>query len=357
MLFIIFFQGGIELIKVSIIGATGYTGSELMRLLAHHPHVQLVHLTARKLAGQRVSHCFPFLTPALKDKHFVELDIQAIRQDSDLVFICLPHGHSMNLVKELGQQVKIIDLGADFRLKNIDQYETYYQVKQAAPTLLNQAVYGLSEYYRQDIKSSQLIANPGCFVTNALLALLPLAKAQVIDLQSIIIDSKTGISGAGRGASVSNLLSEAANNFNAYNPLSHRHIPEIEQELSRDGQVTQIQFTPHLLPTERGIFSTIYAKPSQLVTEEDLRQIFRQAYDDEPFVHLLESEQLPSIKSVRGSNHCHIQVKFDKRTHRIIIFSVIDNLVKGASGQAVQNMNLLFDLDETLGLQQLALMP
>lgn len=343
--------------KVSIIGATGYTGSELMRLLAHHPHVQLVHLTARKLAGQRVSHCFPFLTPALKDKYFVELDIQAIRQDSDLVFICLPHGHSMNLVKELGQQVKIIDLGADFRLQNIDQYETYYQVKQAAPTLLNQAVYGLSEYYRQDIKGSQLIANPGCFVTNALLALLPLVKAQVIDLQSIIIDSKTGISGAGRGANVDNLLSEAANNFKAYNPLSHRHIPEIEQELSKYGEAAHIQFIPHLLPTERGIFSTIYAQPTQAVTEEDLRQIFHQAYDDEAFVHLLDPELFPSTKSVRGSNHCHIQVKLDERTNRIIIFSVIDNLVKGAAGQAIQNMNLLFDLDESLGLQQLALMP
>lgn len=345
------------MIKVSIIGATGYTGSELMRLLAHHPQVELMHLTARKLADEKISHNFPFLTAALKDKRFVALDIEAIRAQSDLVFICLPHGHSMSLVKQLGTEIKIIDLGADFRLKDIELYGDYYQVKQVAPDLLNQAVYGLSEYYRDEIKGSQLIANPGCFVTNALLALLPLVKAQVIEPDSIIIDSKTGISGAGRGASVGNLLSEAANNFSAYNPLRHRHIPEIEQELSRFGDAVQIQFIPHLLPTERGIFSTIYAKPKQAVTEESLRQLYHDTYDDEPFIHLLDPELLPSIKSVRGSNHCHIQIKIDARTGRIIVFSVIDNLVKGASGQAVQNMNLLFGFDENLGLEQSALMP
>lgn len=345
------------MINVSIIGATGYTGSELMRLLVNHPKVQLMHLTARDLAGGKISHTFPFLTPYLKGTCFEKLDIQLINQDSDLVFICLPHGHAMSLVKELDDHIKVIDLGADFRIKDTEVYEEYYHVEQSAPEYLEKAVYGLSEYYRDEIKDSQLIANPGCFVTSALLALLPLVRAQVIEVDSIIIDSKTGVSGAGRGTNVANLITEAGNNFSAYNPLAHRHIPEMEQELSHFGQNVQIQFTPHLLPTERGILSTIYAKPSKTVIEEELRQIFQDAYEDEAFVHLLDPELLPSIKSVRGSNHCYIQVKIDPRTNRIIVFSALDNLVKGASGQAIQNMNILYGFPESMGLTQSGLMP
>ena len=345
------------MINVSIIGATGYTGSELIRLLVNHPEVKLKHLTARKLVGQKISHTFPFLTANLKDKQFETLNIQRIRDESDVVFICLPHGHAMTLAKQLGQAVKVIDLGADFRIHDTDSYEVYYGIPQMAPDLLEEAVYGLTEYNREQIKEAQLIANPGCFVTNALLALSPLVEKQLIDPNSIIIDSKTGISGAGRSANVDNLLSEAANNFKAYNPIGHRHIPEIEQELSRFGQQVQVQFTPHLLPTERGIFSTIYANPASDLSEETLRKVYEDAYSNEPFIHLLDPELLPTIKSVRGSNHCHIQVKLDQRTGRIIILSVIDNLVKGASGQAIQNMNVMFGLDETLGLTQTGLMP
>lgn len=345
------------MINVSIIGATGYTGSELMRLLVNHPEVTLKHLTARKLAGQKISHTFPFLTSFLKDKCFVTLDIEQIKQDSDIVFICLPHGHAMTLAKELGEDIKIIDLGADFRIEDSDTYEAFYKLPQTAPDLLAKAVYGLTEYHREAIKGAQLIANPGCFVTNALLALSPLVESNLIDSESIIIDSKSGISGAGRSANVDNLLSEAGNNFKAYNPLQHRHIPEIEQELSRFGQTVQIQFTPHLLPTERGIYSTIYVQPRSNISEKALRQLYKDKYAEEAFVHLLDPEQLPTIKAVRGSNHCHIQVKVDQRTGRIIIFSVIDNLVKGASGQAIQNMNVMLGLDESLGLSQSGVMP
>lgn len=345
------------MINVSIIGASGYTGSELIRLLSNHPEVTLQDLTARANAGQKISHSYPFLTGYLKDKTFVSLDIENIRQVSDVVFICLPHGHSMELVQELGSNVKVIDLGADFRLQDTEVFESYYNVPQTAPGLLSEAVYGLSEFHRTSIADARLIANPGCFVTNALLALTPLVNAQVVNPSSIIIDSKTGISGAGRGANVDNLLSEAGNNFKAYNPLGHRHIPEIEQGLSRFGEAVQVQFTPHLLPTERGIFSTIYAKPKFPITEEQLRQLYIDQYDTEPFVHLLDRDILPSIKAVRGSNHCHIQVKLDERTGRIVIFSVIDNLVKGASGQAVQNMNIMFNFEETTGLTQSGLMP
>lgn len=345
------------MIHVSIIGATGYTGSELIRLLINHREVKLEHLTARKQVGQKLSHLFPFLTGYLKDKEFESLDIERIRADSDVVFICLPHGHSMTLAKELGDQVKIIDLGADFRIQDLNTFETRYNVTHTAPDLIQTAVYGLTEYNRDALKVANIVANPGCFVTSVLLALSPLVEAQVIDPISIIIDSKTGISGAGRSANVDNLLSEAGNNFKAYNPLGHRHIPEIEQELSQFGSTIQVQFTPHLLPTERGIFSTIYAQPTSKVTEADLRQIFEAKYGNEVFIHLLDEDMLPTIKAVRGSNHCHIQVKLDERTGRIIIFSVIDNLVKGASGQAVQNMNLMFDLEETMGLTHSGMTP
>lgn len=346
------------MIKVSIIGATGYTGSELMRLLVHHPEVSLVHLTARQFAGTKITHIFPFLTGHLGDQTFIELDVAQIKQDSDLVFICLPHGHSMNLIQALGNDVKVIDMGADFRIKNTASYEAYYGVSQTAPELLSKAVYGLSEYNREAIKQATLIANPGCFVTNALLALSPAVKESLLEPKSIIIDSKTGVSGAGRSANVANLLSELGNSFKAYNPFGHRHIPEIEQELNQlSDELVQIQFTPHLLPTERGIFSTIYANVKPGVTASDIRNIYFNHYQNEPFVHLLDEGQLPNLKDVRGTNHCQLQVQLDERTGRLVILSIIDNLGKGASGQAVQNLNLMFGFAETTGLTQVALVP
>lgn len=346
------------MINVSIIGASGYTGSELIRILVNHPEVALQDLTARALADTKISYTFPALTPFLGDKTFVELDLERMKENSDLVFICLPHGHAMNIGKELYTAgLKVIDLGADFRLRDIDTFEEYYETTHTASEFIEQAVYGLTEFYREQVKDAGLIANPGCFVTTALLGLTPLVEAQVVNPKSIVIDAKSGVSGAGRGENVDNLLSELANNFKAYNPLAHRHIPEIEQELSRFGEEVIVQFTPHLLPTERGIFATIYAEPKEEISEEDLRQIFQNAYENEPFVHLLDEGVLPALKAVRGTNQTYIQVKKDTRTGRILVFAVLDNLLKGASGQAVQNMNVMYGFDEMLGLTQVGLMP
>lgn len=346
------------MIKVSIIGATGYTGSELLRYLIPHQDVELIHLTSRSHAGTQVTSYYPFLTGSI-DLKFTELKPVTVFTDSDVVFICLPHGHSMELsALASSYDVKVIDLGADFRLKNIDVYEQTYNVEQAAPNLLKDFVYGLPEKYRKDIKHAQYIANPGCFVTSALLGLLPAVKNSLIDGQSIIIDSKTGVSGAGRSASVDKLLTELLGNFKAYNPLAHRHIPEIEQELNSSSENTvQVQFTPHLIPTERGIFSTIYASVQDGITEGDIIESYKTAYQDEPFVHVLDKGELPQMKHVSGTNNCQLSVQFDERTGRLLVLSIIDNLGKGAAGQAVQNMNIMFGLPEKTGLNTIAMMP
>lgn len=346
------------MIKVSIIGATGYTGSELLRYLIPHHKVELVHLTSRSHVATKVDAYYPFLKGSI-DKQFTELEPQKLFNDSDVVFICLPHGHSMELAAAASAyDVKVIDLGADFRLKNIDVYEQTYKVEQAAPNLLKDFVYGLPEKYRNEIKNAKYIANPGCFVTSALLGLLPAVNDALVDEQSIIIDSKTGVSGAGRSASVDKLLTEQLSNFKAYNPLQHRHIPEIEQELNSSSEnLVQVQFTPHLLPTERGIFSTIYATVKDGVTEADIIECYTDAYQDEPFVHILSEGELPQMKHVAGTNNCQLAIQFDERTNRLIILSIIDNLGKGAAGQAVQNMNIMFGLPEKSGLNTIAMMP
>ena len=346
------------MIKVSIIGATGYTGSELLRYLIPHQEVELAHLTSRSHVNTAVDVYYPFLKGSI-DKQFTELEPKKLFNDSDVVFICLPHGHSMELAAAASAyDVKVIDLGADFRLKNIDVYEQTYNVEQTAPNLLKDFVYGLPEKYRNDIKTAKYIANPGCFVTSALLGLLPAVNDALVDEQSIIIDSKTGVSGAGRSASVDKLLTELMGNFKAYNPLGHRHIPEIEQELDSSSEnAVQVQFTPHLIPTERGIFSTIYATVKDGVTETDIIESYQQAYQDEPFVQVLNKGELPQMKHVAGTNNCQIAVQLDERTNRLIVLSIIDNLGKGAAGQAVQNMNIMFGLPEKSGLNTIAMMP
>lgn len=346
------------MIKASIIGATGYTGSELIRLLINRDDVQLTHLTSRSHVGKEVADFFPFLTGLIEQK-FVELNEEQVFSESDVVFIGLPHGHSMNIVKKAKDyDVKVIDLGADFRLKDIQQYEETYQVKQTAPEILQEAVFGFSEKYRDQIKEAKIIANPGCFVMSALLGLTPAISEGVVDTKSIIIDSKTGVSGAGRTPAVDRLLSELQGNVRAYNVLKHRHRPEIEQELSNISETeVQIQFTPHLLPIERGILSTMYANLKEGQTEDSIRAIYEKFYQKEPFVHLLPKGKLPETKSVKGTNNCHIQIEVDERTNRLVVLSVIDNLGKGAAGTAVQNMNILFGLPETTGLKQVGLVP
>jgi len=347
------------MIKVAIVGATGYTGEELIRLLLPHPDVEIAYLTSRQAAGTPVQSYFPQFVGHI-DQLFVAYEADKILPNVDLVFLCLPQGVAMELVPEaLNYGVKLIDLSGDFRLQDTAIYENYYGIPQTAADLLPQAVYGLPEINRHMVKGAQLIANPGCFVTCSLLGLLPIIGAGFIDHDSIIIDAKTGVSGAGRSAKISNLLTELGNNFYAYNPLSHRHIPEIEQILSLEaGQAIQVQFTPHLLPTERGIHATIYVNLTENIREDTLRSLYQDYYQDEYFVHVLNDDSsLPQVKHVRGSNFTHIQVKVDTRTNRLVIFAVIDNLMKGASGQAVQNMNIMYGLEETLGLKQIPLMP
>lgn len=344
--------------KVSIIGASGYTGSELLRILTQHPEAEIVHVTSRSFAGQSVNELFPHLT-GLCDLTFDDCDLDVIMADSDVVFAGLPHGLSSNIGKAAkAKGVKFIDLGADFRLHDINEYTQWYETEHQAPELLAEAVYGLPELHREQIKQAQLIANPGCFPTSILLGLAPLMQHYGQAVELIIADSKSGTTGAGRAAKVGNLYSEIGENFKAYNVNAHRHAPEIEQELTGlSGQAQQLIFTPHLLPVARGILSTIYVKLSQLVDQSTLQAQYETYYATEPFVQVLAPGVLPEIKAVRGSNYNHIAVTYDERTQTVKIISVIDNLVKGASGQAVQNMNILFGLPETTGLEQIGLHP
>lgn len=346
------------MIKVSILGATGYTGSELIRLLILRDDIEFKYLTSNRFVGESVSAYYPHLT-GLIEMEFTEYDPEVILSESDVVFICLPHGHAMTIAKDAQKYpVKLIDVSPDFRIKDKKLYEEYYQIEQTAPELLETAVYGLPEIHREQIKDADIIANPGCFVTSSLLGLLPMINSKLIETDSIIIDAKSGISGAGRSANVANLLSELQGNFKAYNVLKHRHIPEIEQELQLQTEDNvQVQFTPHLIPIERGIFSTIYADLTQEVTEEQIHKIYTEHYQGEPFIQVLPEGQLPELKAIRGTNLCHIQVQVDQRTQRLVILVVLDNLVKGAAGQAIQNMNLMFNLPETSGLKLVPLVP
>lgn len=346
------------MIRVGIIGATGYTGEELIRLLVTRPDIELTCLTSRNQVGSKVQDYYPHFK-GLIDQAFIAYDPNHIFDLVDVLFLCLPHGVSMEIASAAqGYDVKVIDLGADFRIKDKEVYEAYYGVQQTEPELLAQAVYGLPELYAREIQQANLIANPGCFVTCSLLALLPIIDADFIQKNSIIIDAKTGVSGAGRSAKAANLLTELGNNFYAYNPLTHRHIPEIEQVLNHitKSPVT-VQFTPHLLPTERGIYTTIYVDLTSEVSEDKVQQIYKNYYQDNYFIQILEKNQLPQMKAVRASNFTQIQVQIDKRTNRLVIFAVIDNLVKGSAGQAIQNMNLMFGLDQTTGLSQAPIFP
>lgn len=339
--------------KVGILGATGYTGQELLRLLNNHPEVRIVHLGSSSSAGKDISEIYPHWNGSgyvLKDEDVPEADV---------LFVALPHGIAAARAEALlSRGIKIIDLGADFRLINHLEYEEWYKTKHANPQILKEAVYGLPELYRNDITGKALIANPGCYPTASLLALVPLLKAGVLNKDSIIIDAKSGVSGAGRGISTAVHYSEVNENFKAYAVGEHRHTPEIEQQLSiaAQGKVL-INFTPHLVPMTRGILVTVYAQVKEGVREEVLRDCWSEAYEQEPFIHVLPGGTWPQTKYAYGSNHAFLQLKYDRRTGRVILVSVIDNLVKGASGQAVQNMNILFGLPETMGLETRGLWP
>ncbi len=345
------------MINVSVIGASGYTGVELLRLLVNHPQVNIVSVTSRQHEGAPISKAFPSLS-GFCDLVCEVLDVQAIAAKSDLVFTALPHKSAMEVIPDfLAAGCKVVDLSADYRLRDKDVYEKWYQ-EHTSPALLAEAVYGLPERYRSAIESARLVANPGCYPTTVILGLLPLLEQKLIDPETLIIDSKSGTSGAGRGAKQGSLFCEVNEGFKAYGVANHRHTPEIEQELSSVfGAPVLVNFTPHLLPINRGMLSTCYAKVTDVTSTDALLKLYRDRYAGDPCIRIMPGGELPNIAYVQGTNLCDIGLVYDQRTQRVIVVSVIDNLVKGASGQAVQNMNIMCGFDELLGLGILPTFP
>jgi N-acetyl-gamma-glutamyl-phosphate reductase len=344
-------------VNIGIYGGSGYTGQELLRLLVGHPGVKVVAATSRRYAGVPVSEVYPVFS-GLTDLVYTDASPEAVADLADITFLALPHGVSMSIAPifmEAGR--KVIDLSADFRIRASAIYEEWYG-KHTASELLGESVYGLPELYRDQIRNTRLVANPGCYPTSVILGLAPLLRSGWIDTESVIADSKSGVSGAGRDPQIASLYCEVDGGFKAYKVGRHRHTPEIEQELSAiSGQEMVISFTPHLLPVKRGILSTIYAKLNKERTSEEAAALYQAFYREECFVRVCRAGQFPNLSSVVGSNYCDIGVTVDKRTGRIIILSVIDNLIKGAAGQAIQNMNLLCGLREDTGLPSIALFP
>ena len=346
--------------KIGVLGASGYTGAELLRLLIPHPHVAIALLTADRRAGQAMADVFPQFAPyRLPQLTAVDgTDWPSLKLDH--VFCALPHGTTQQVIKDLlarAPATKVVDLSADFRLADVAAYARWYGHAHAAPELQQEAVYGLSEIYRDEIKAARLVANPGCYTTCAELALIPLLNAKAIDADEIVIDAKSGVTGAGRGAREDMLFAEVSEGFHAYGVGHHRHMAELDQEFSRAaGRDVIATFTPHLVPMNRGILSTIYVRGLKTLPQ-DLHALLAKAYAQEPFVHVLPFGKLPQTRHVRGSNMTMIGVAQDRVAGRAIIGSALDNLAKGASGQAVQNMNLMLGFPETAGLEQVALFP
>ena len=343
-------------IRAAVLGASGYTGADLIRLAARHPDIEITALIARAHAGQALAQVFPHLgsldVPDLVTTD--EVDWSGI----DVAFCGLPHGTAHSEIAKLPDRVKVIDMSADFRLRDLGTYAEWYGGKHLAPELHANAVYGLTEHYRDQIKSARLVACPGCYPTAVLLALLPLAKSKLMETEDIIIDAKSGVSGAGRALKQNLLFSEVGEGTSPYGIGSHRHVPEIEQELgtAADAPVT-INFTPHLVPMTRGELCTSYVRLAGKATPADLRKALGDAYKASPFVRVVEEGVIPATQHVRGSNYCHIGVFADRLPGRAIVVSVIDNLVKGSAGQALQNFNLMHGFDETTALEQLPLFP
>ncbi|MFZ5580007.1 MAG: N-acetyl-gamma-glutamyl-phosphate reductase [Pseudomonadota bacterium] len=343
------------MIRVGIVGGTGYTGVELLRILALHPEVELAVITSRGNVGEKVADMFPNLRGhvdlAFSDPSGADL------KSCDVVFFATPNGIAMGAARELlDAGVRVIDLAADFRIKNLDVWSKWYGMNHASPDLVAEAVYGLPELNREAIRGARLVANPGCHVTAVTLGLLPLVKAGWVDVARLIADSKSGVSGAGRKAEVHTLMAEAGESFRAYGVAGHRHQPEIRQVLEMaGGQQVGLTFVPHLVPMVRGIEATLYA--TLLPQAGDLQALFEQTYADEPFVDVMPSGSLPETRSVRGANVCRIAVYRPGDGDTAVVLSVIDNLVKGASGQAVQNMNIMFGLPEDAGMRIIGLLP
>lgn len=344
--------------KVAICGGSGYTGIELLRILARHRHVKIAAVTSEKSAGKKLTDAFPHLR-GCGNLTYEPLNKEKLLRKADIFFLALPHGASQEAVNFFFRNgKKVIDLSADYRLQDPAVYEQWYGLSHEFKPALRKAVYGLPEFYRKRIKKASLVANPGCYPTSALLGLMPAIKNHLVDASSIVIDSKSGTSGAGRKADVAVSYCEVNEGFKAYGIGTHRHTPEIEQELSLlAGKPIKVNFTPHLLPVDRGILSTVYAPLARKVSPETIRKAFSNAYAKERFVRLMNEGTFPNLKNVRGTNYCDIGLKYVERTNTLIIVSVIDNLVKGASGQAVQNMNIMMGFAEEEALEDMAVFP
>ena len=343
------------MIKAGIVGGTGYTGVELLRILVMHPQVELCVITSRSEAGKQVSDLYPNLRGKI-DLVFSEPDLVMLSA-CDVVFFATPNGTAMvSTPALLDAGVRVIDLAADFRIKDVAEWEQWYGMTHTCPELLDEAVYGLPEVNREMIKNARLIANPGCYPTAVLLGFLPLIEAGLIDSDHLIADCKSGVSGAGRSANLGSLLCEASESFKAYGVAGHRHLPEIRQGLETAvGMPVGLTFVPHLLPMIRGIHATLYA--TSMKADIDLQSLYIERYADEPFVDVMPAGSHPETRSVKGSNYCRLSVHQPQSRDTVVVLSVIDNLVKGAAGQAVHNMNLMFGLDEELGIDAIALMP
>jgi N-acetyl-gamma-glutamyl-phosphate reductase len=345
------------MVRALILGATGYTGIELVRILSGHPEVAIAGGTSRAWAGKTAREVYPFIT---QEHDFPLFAMESIDPGlgADVAFLALPHGESAQAARGLLESgLKVVDLSADLRLHDPDVYGEWYGTPKD-PGLLPRAVYGLPEIHRDKIRTTDLVANPGCYPTTVILGLAPLLKREEVDATRPVVDAKSGVSGAGRGAKLATSFCEAGEGFKPYGVIRHRHIPEMEQELSEiAGTEVRVRFTPHLIPASRGMVSTIYLPLKTETTAQALRQVYEEFYQCEPFVHVLPAGRFPDTAMVRGSNQCHIALEVDTRTGWVVIMVALDNLVKGASGAAVQNMNVIMGLEETSGLQGLPLFP
>ncbi|MCP3899371.1 MAG: N-acetyl-gamma-glutamyl-phosphate reductase [Desulfobacteraceae bacterium] len=341
------------MIKVGIIGATGYTGAELIKLIFNHPDAELSIITSKTFEGKPISDVFPVFNNIINQKCQL-LDVDTISEQVDVVFLCLPHKISMEYAPKFFKNgIKVIDLSADYRFNSVSSYESVYQ-KHTSTELFEFSAYGLSEIYNTEIKNAQIIGNPGCYPTSLLLPMIPLVKEKVIDTNLIISDSKSGVSGAGRSATPATHFCETNESFKPYKVGNHRHTPEMEEKLTENaGQDIKITFVPHLLPLTRGMLTTIYTNTKENITRVDLEEIFNNYYGKKYFVRILQNKNFPDILSVKGTNFCDIGFYKDDDSEQLIIVSAIDNLLKGAAGQAVQNMNIIFNFNECLGLDKI----
>ena len=343
------------MIKVGLVGATGYAGQQLLWILEKHKEVEIVFLSSNSYEGKDISEIYKNYKEYYSKKLISQNEVEEKLDEIDLLFLALPHGMSEKLAYEaLKKNVKVIDLGADFRLDDSETYESWYNVKHEYPEINNEAIYGLPELYKEKIKKSNIIAAPGCYPTSAILGTAPLLKNNLADTKSIIVDSKSGVSGAGRGLKVDSLFTEVNENFKAYNLFMHRHTPEIEQEMGKAaGKDVSVIFTPHLLPINRGILSTIYLDLKQKISQKEVYELYREFYKNDYFVRI--NEELPEIKNIKNTNICEIGLRVHEEKNKVIIVSTIDNLIKGAGGQAVQAMNIMFGIDEKEGLSYLSM--